>query len=173
MKDEELETAWSIFAGWCGRDLVPAIPAAADTVRAFLADHGSRWTRLDRLEATLEAISLRHQAQGFLDPTNDPIVIEEVCRFGARLLARRNVLDRRVVEVAAFGAAVSALASARARGAQNLHELGVEARCLAPKVLRAALGREPIDDEVEFVVEPHPSTIDEVLASSTFRQKPN
>ena len=61
---------FALFRAWCEAKRVPALPAAPETVAAFLAAEASRGTKVSTIGRRLAAIRYAHKLVGHEPPTN-------------------------------------------------------------------------------------------------------
>ena len=66
--------SFAVFAAWCASRGVAPLPASADQVAAFLADHGITASP-PTLKRRLSAIRRLHHLAGLPDPTDDEFVV--------------------------------------------------------------------------------------------------
>ncbi len=64
---------WLDFCGWCESRGLPQLPAAAETVAAYIADCAGR-LKVGSLQRRLNAIAQAHKLAGFASPTQFPMV---------------------------------------------------------------------------------------------------
>jgi site-specific recombinase XerD len=103
----------AIFAAWClARGLAP-LPAAADTVAAFLADQAATGARPSTLGRRLAAIRYLHRAAGHESPTGDErvrAVLVGIRRtVGAAPVRKKAATSDLVIAMAAPDASLRAL----------------------------------------------------------------
>jgi site-specific recombinase XerD len=61
---------WRLFESWCASKSVPSLPAAPETVAAFLAYEASRGTRASTIGRRCAAVRFAHKLAGHEPPTN-------------------------------------------------------------------------------------------------------
>ena len=65
---------FALFRSWCEAKRVPALPAAPETVAAFLAAEANRGTKVSTIGRRLAAIRYAHKLAGHEPPTNSEAV---------------------------------------------------------------------------------------------------
>ena len=65
---------FALFRSWCETKRVPALPAAPETVAAFLAAEANRGTKASTIGRRLAAIRYAHKLAGHEPPTNSEAV---------------------------------------------------------------------------------------------------
>ncbi len=66
--DDAFGAEWACWADWCWRAGVPAMPASAQTARAFVEDVAGDLPDADDLLDVIAALGNRHRAAGHPDP---------------------------------------------------------------------------------------------------------
>src|SRR5438270_6948997 len=64
---------WTHFERWCAENAVSSLPAAPESVAAYLATYTTE-LRVGTLEHRLASIALRHRAHGLPDPTKADLI---------------------------------------------------------------------------------------------------
>lgn len=65
---------FALFSSWCEARRVPALPAAPETIAAFLAAEANRGTKVSTIGRRLAAIRYAHKLAGHEPPTNSEAV---------------------------------------------------------------------------------------------------
>jgi integrase len=110
--------AWSLWAAWCDTMCTPPLPAAPETMAAWLGELARTGKSVARIQVCLSAILYQHRLQGHQIDSAHPAlarVMRGIARKAARPVRRAQPITLQDLELALAGAAGSSIRDLRDR----------------------------------------------------------